>query len=370
MNDRDGCIALNLLSGIGYSRFQQLSEWFGAPGQVFNHSVEEYSKLHGFGAQLSERIAEFDPETALAAELELAERGGVDIITLFDSRYPAVLRELQAPPLCLYVRGTLPEFPRKCVAVVGTRRLSAYGARMTERIAADAAAMGYTVVSGLAAGADTIAHSAVLKAGGITVAVIGAGLAHVHPKDNIPLARDIVEHGGAVISEFPISLPPARQNFPRRNRIVAGLCEATIVTEAGIDSGAMITARLALENNRDLFALPGNVDNPAAKGCNTLIKEGIPLIERFEDAAAMLEKGLVLCPQSSAGADAPDNDANSDMDEFTKRLWALLGEGELGFDELQSALEAETGELLTALMKLELKMLIELTPEQRYRRMV
>ena len=368
MNDRDGCIALNLLPGIGYSRFRLLTEWFGAPGQVFNHSVEEYSKLHGFGSQLSERIADFDPEASLAAELELAERGGVDIITLFDSRYPAVLRELAAPPLCLYVRGTLPEFPRKCVSIVGTRRMSAYGARMSERIAADAAAMGYTVVSGLAMGVDTVAHRAVLNAKGTTVAVVGAGLAHVHPRENIPLAREIVENGGAVISEFPISLPPARQNFPRRNRIVAGLCEATIVTEASLDSGALITARLALENNRDLFALPGNVDNPAARGCNALIREGATLIERFEDVAVMLERGLTLPPvQSSSSTSDP---VCSDMDDFTRKIWDLLGEGEYGFDELQNALESETGELLTALMKLELKMLIELTPEQRYRRMV
>ena len=366
MNDRDGCIALNLVQGIGYNRFQLLSEYFGAPGQVFNHAAEEYAKLQSFGAQLSQRLADFDAETALAAELELAERGGVDIITLFDSNYPVVLRELPTPPLCLYVRGTLPEFPQKSVAVVGTRRMSAYGARMSERIASDAAAMGYTVVSGLAMGVDTIAHQAALKAKGITIAVIAAGLAHVHPKENIPLARTIVENGGAVISEFPIQLTPARQNFPRRNRIVAGLCEGTIVTEAGLESGAMITARLAVENNRELFAVPGNVDNPVARGCNALIKEGAPLIERFEDAAVVLDRGFTrpaAVPESS-------DSTPEDLDDFSKRLWELLGQGEYGFDELQTALNAETGELLTALMKFELKMLIELTPEQRYRRMV
>lgn len=366
MTDRDGCIALNLVSGIGFVRFQALSDWFGAPGQVFGHSVEEYAKLHTFGPQLSERMAEFDAETAVAAELELAERGGVDIITLFDSRYPDVLRELPDPPLCLYVRGRLPEFPRKAVAIVGTRRTSAYGARMTERIASDAAAMGYIVVSGLAMGVDTIAHSAVVNNGGITVAVVGSGLAHVHPRENIPLAREIVNHGGAVVSEFPISMPPSRQNFPRRNRIVAGLCEATIVTEAGLESGALITARQAIEYNREVFALPGNVDNPAARGCNALIKEGATLIERFEDVpAAMGEDSLFSLADESS-----ENGAASAPEEgLAKRIWELLGEGESGFEEIQAALNVETGELLTALMKLELKMLIELTPEQRYRRM-
>ena len=183
MTDRDGCIALNLVPGIGFSRFQMLSEWFGAPGQVFSHAQEEYEKLKNFGPLLSARLAEFDPETAVAAELELAERGEVDIITLFDSDYPQILRELADPPLCLYVRGKLPRFPEKAVAVVGTRRMSAYGARMSDQIAGTAAAMGYTVVSGLAMGVDTVAHHAAIRANGITVAVLGAGLAHVHPKE-------------------------------------------------------------------------------------------------------------------------------------------------------------------------------------------
>jgi DNA processing protein len=366
MTDRDGCIALNLVQGIGHARFKLLSDWFGTPGQVFNHAVEEYEKLPTIGQQLSARLAEFDPDTAVAAELELAERGEVDIITLFDSEYPAVLRELHDPPLCLYIRGKLPEFPEKAVAIVGTRRMSAYGARMSEAIAADAAHYGYTVVSGLAMGVDTVAHSAVVKAGGTTVAVLGAGLAHVHPKENIPLARQIVEHGGAVISEFPIGMPPSKQNFPRRNRIVAGLCKATIVTEAGIGSGAMITARLALENNRDLFALPGNVDNPAAAGCNALIKEGATLIERFSDVAAALGTGVSI-PVEKRDLSLP---SDADMDELSKKIWHLLDNGETGFDEIQTALDAETGELLSALMKLELKMFIELTPEQRYRKMV
>lgn len=365
MTDRDGCIALNLVPGIGFSRFQMLSEHFGAPGQVFNHNVGEYEKLPRFGPMLSARLAEFDPETAVAAELELAERGEVDIITLFDSEYPSILRELADPPLCLYVRGRLPEFPEKAVAVVGTRRMSAYGARMTEKIASAAASMGYTVVSGLAMGVDTVAHHAAVKAQGITVAVIGAGLAHLHPKENIPLAREIIEHGGAVISEFPIAMPPSRQNFPRRNRIVAALCQGTIVTEAGIDSGAMITARLALENNRELFALPGNVDNPAAAGCNALIREGAYLIERFEDVAIALGS-CVSIPSEAKTPELPSDD----MDELSKAIWQLLDNGEIGFDEMQNALNAETGALLSALMKLELKMLIELTPEQRYRRMV
>ena len=366
MTDREASIGLNLISGIGYARFRLLSDYFGAPAQVFGHTAEEYGKVRTIGPQLSERLAEFDPSSALAEELDMADRAGIRVITLFDGAYPAVLRELYDPPLCLYVRGHLPEFPEKAVAIVGTRRTSAYGARMSDRIAFDAAAAGFTVVSGLAMGVDTIAHKAALNASGITVAVLGAGLAHIHPKENIPLARDIVSNGGAVISEFPISMPPSRQNFPRRNRIVAGLCRAAIVTEAGMDSGAMITAKLALELNREVFALPGNVDNPAAKGCNSLIRDGAGLIECFNDVAMALGMGYSVPIDERT----PDLPADSDLDELSKKICRLLENGETGFDEMQTVLNADTGALLSSLMKLELKMLIELTPEQRYRRMV
>ena len=169
-----------------------------------------------------------------------------------------------------------------------------------------------------------------------------------------------------MVSEFPISMPPSRQNFPRRNRIVAGLCEATIVVEAGTESGAMITARHAIDYNREVFALPGNVDNPVARGCNALIKEGATLIERFEDVTCALgEDSLFTLDEEQKGS----TPAPSPEEGLVKRIWELLGEGEAGFEEIQAALNVETGELLTALMKLELKMLIELTPEQRYRRM-
>ena len=365
MTDREGCIALNLISGIGYARYKLLTDCFGSPEQVFGHAEEDYAQLRTIGPQLSARLAGFDAAGAVAAETDLADRAGIRILTLFDSAYPAVLRELYDPPLCLYVRGTLPEFPDKAVAVVGTRRISAYGRRMSQRIAGDAAAMGFVVVSGLAIGVDTAAHQAALDARGITVAVLGAGLAHIHPRENIPLARAIVENGGALISEFPINMPPSRQNFPRRNRIVAGLCRATIVTEAGIDSGAMITARMAIENNREVFALPGNADNPSARGCNALIRDGAGLIECFDDAAEAMGMGRRV-PVSENGSDLPPD---SDLDDLSRRILELLKNGDTGFDEMQSALNAETGMLLSSLMKLELKMLIELTPEQLYRRM-
>lgn len=366
MTDREACIGLNLISGIGYARFQLLSNYFGAPAQIFGHESCEYAKVRTIGPQLSERLAEFDPSEMIAAELDLADRTGIRIITLFDGAYPAVLRELYDPPLCLYVRGHLPDFPDNAVAIVGTRRMSAYGARMSDRIAFDAATAGFTVVSGLAMGVDSVAHKAALHASGNTVAVLGAGLAHIHPKENIPLARDIVNCGGAIISEFPIAMPPSRQNFPRRNRIVAGLSRAVIVTEAGMDSGAMITAKLGLELNREVFALPGNVDNPAAKGCNSLIRDGAGLIECFNDVSLALGMGYSVPVDERT----PDLPSDSDLDELSKKICRLLEHGEIGFDEMQAALNADTGALLSALMKLELKMFIELTPEQRYRRMV
>lgn len=375
MIDREACIVLNLIPGVGFVKYSALSREFGSPAGVFGRSSGELRRIPGIGEQLGERIASFDWEGSLNRETELAERAGVRIITLFDDAYPEVLRQLPDPPLCLYVRGRLPAFPDHAVAIVGSRRMSAYGERMTRSIAADAAAAGFTVVSGLAYGVDAIAHRTVVDAAGITVAVLGGGLMNVHPRENIPLARAIVASGGAIISEFPLEFPVSRTSFPRRNRIVAGLCRGTIVVEAGLESGALITARLALEGSRDVFAVPGHADNPQAHGCHRLIREGAVLIENFDDVLNEFNSGLLPGFQSlpievgeaarSAGGYRPDS--SGDLPPEQARLLELLAAGEMGLDALREATGMETGALLAALMRLELKLLVERGTDQLYR---
>ncbi|MBS1370504.1 MAG: DNA-protecting protein DprA [Lentisphaeria bacterium] len=373
MLDREATIVMNMIPGIGHVRYTALKEAFGSPAGVSGRSAEELARVPGIGSQLAEKTAAYDWEGGLQAELELCDRAGVRIITLWDEAYPEVLRTLYDPPLCLYVRGKLPPFPDNAVAMVGTRRMTQYGARMTRMITEEAVAAGYTIVSGLAFGVDTVAHTATVEMGGITVAVLGGGLMRVHPQENVPLARRIVETGGALVSEFPMMCPVSRTTFPRRNRIVAGMSRATIVTEAGVGSGALITAKLALDNGREVFAVPGHADNMQAKGCHRLIKEGAGLIESFSDVLDSFGVRLGgylpgFEPDCvGEGAVAYDPGSSSDLSADERRLLALLGEGERALEELSGLTSFDTGRLLGVLMSLEMKMLVEHGADQVYR---
>ena len=358
MTDREVCIGCNLISGIGAARFAKLCEVVSTPAEIPELDRADLMQIPGFGAMLAEKIVSFDWDAEVGRELSVAERGGVRILTRFDEGYPEILRHIYDPPLVLYVRGNLPEFPDNAVAIVGSRRVSRYGEEMTAMLAREAAAAGFTVVSGLALGVDSIAHRAVVESSGNTVGVIGAGLLHLHPRKNIPIARDIVQNGGAVVSEFPFDMPVSRQNFPRRNRIVAGLCRGTIVVEAGVDSGALITARLALESGRDVFAVPGRVDNPQARGCHKLIKEGAALIESFDDVLSAWNCGML--PGFAAVQDEQHASYAefSDLNENEAAVCRLLKEGEASFDMIYAALDIDAGMLSSLLTKLELKLVI------------
>ena len=366
MTDREVCIGCNLISGIGAARFAKLCEIAGSPSRIPELDRAALMDIPGFGAMLAEKVVSFDWNAEVSRELAIAERGGVRIFSRFDEGYPEILRHIYDPPLVLYVRGNLPAFDEKAVAVIGSRRVSRYGEEMTAMLAREAAAAGFTVVSGLAMGVDSIAHRAVVQASGVTVGVIGAGLLHLHPKENIPLAREIIETGGAVMTEFPFDFPVSRQNFPRRNRIVAGLCKGTIVVEAGIDSGALITARLALESGRDVFAVPGRVDNPQARGCHKLIKEGAALIENFDDVLTAWNYGFLpgLAVEDENAGKAPEF---SDLSENEAAVCRLLKNGEASFDSIYAALAIDAGILSSVLTKLELKLIISQDSNKLYR---
>jgi len=366
MTPHEGCVALNLIPGIGFVRYRALTEKFGSPEQVFSASREELMDVPGVGEQLAERIAGFDVGAELERELAAADKGGVRIFAFTDPDYPEALNDLYDPPICLYWRGRIPEEPRPAVAIVGSRRLSSYGARMTSAIAADAATAGFTIVSGLALGADTLAHTAAVEAESPTIGVIGGGMVNFYPQSNLELARRIVDTGGAVVSEFPLNFPVHRTNFPRRNRIVAALSRAVIVTEAGVESGALITAREALELGRDIFAVPGHADNPQAQGCHKLIKEGAGLIENFGDVMEALGFGHAEAPELP-GLAPEEIPSDATPDELAV-LNALAEGAAIGLDRLKEETGLETGTLLSALMKLELKFLIEHGDDQLYRR--
>ena len=284
MNDHDGCIVLNMLNGIGGSRANALIEFCGSVSAIFESDAASLSRIRGISENLADRILSWRDHVELDRELEIARNGGVTILCRTDDEYPAALRELRDAPLCIYIRGELPpDLSMRSLSIVGTRNASNYGARMARHLSEAAAFGGWTTISGLAVGIDTIVHQATVDAGGKTVAVLGGGLAKLHPAENLDLARAIIRTGGAVISEFPMTTVPTRHTFPMRNRIIAGLSCGTLVVEAGVNSGSLITAAQALEQGRHVFAVPGEADNPSAAGCNTLIKQGAKLVMNFDD---------------------------------------------------------------------------------------
>jgi len=362
MTEREACIALNLISGIGYAKYSALKEHFSGAANCFGRNESDLLEVKGIGELLSQKILAFSEED-LQAELTLAERAGVRILSLADEEYPPSLRELYDPPLCLYIRGKINFDALHSVAIVGSRRMSQYGARMAANFAADAAQSRYTVISGLAYGVDAVAHQSCMDNGGITVAVLGGGLCRVHPQEHVGLARRIVETGGAVISEFPMEFPVNRTSFPRRNRIVSGLSRGVIVIEAGVNSGAMITANLALDQGREVFAVPGHADSLQSAGCHKLIRTGATLAENFQQVLETFDDGLFCRLSETEETDLPGG-----LEETAQNICRCLQEnGTMTFDALALAFpDLETGRLLTELMALEMKLLVRKEPGQRF----
>ncbi len=371
ISEREATILLNMVSGIGYARYRKLKEYFGSASAVFEQQERDLQQVGNINAKLAERIFKAPQECDYDGEMSCAARGGAQIFTLADEDYPEILRNLPDPPLVLYVKGYLPEFDERAIAVVGSRRMTRYGEKVTGEITSVLAENGFIIVSGLAFGVDTVAHRTTLECGGKTVAVLGGGLVKVHPQENIPLAKRIVDTGGAVISEFPMRFPVSRQSFPRRNRIVSGLCSGVVVTEAGVESGAMLTANLANDFGRTVFAVPGNVDNPQSRGCNELIRQGAVLVEKGEDILEHYNCLLGLFPHVGEAVEpyegVPDLTRISEADQ--KILTFLEESGGMSVEELHQKSEIPTGELLSMLMRLEMNRKVERGAGALYRKL-
>jgi DNA processing protein len=276
--------------------------WQATPSQL---------KTAGLGQRVVQAIVEHRHRITLDAEMERLERYGVKVLTWNDAHFPARLKEIYDVPPLLYIRGELIPEDEWLLAVVGTRRATMYGREVTERIVSDLAQGGLTIVSGLARGIDSIAHRAALKAGGRTIAVFGCGLDIVYPAENKGLAQAIMEHG-ALISERHLGVKPKAENFPRRNRIMSGLSLGVLVAEAGEGSGALITARLALEQNREVFAIPGSILSPFSRGTNRLIQEGAKLVRNANDI--LEELNLTMVPQQLEMKELiPSNEAEAHL---------------------------------------------------------
>ena len=282
-------VALNMTPGIGPRAAAKLLERFGSAEAVYRATRAELEQLRLLPEAVDSIIAR-DLQDRAEAEIENVEKLGADLLILDDGVYPSLLREIYDPPITLYVKGAWEEcLDQPCIAVVGSRRCSTYGQNASLMVARDLAQRGVTVISGLARGIDAAAHRGALEGGGRTVAVLGTGIDEVYPRDHKKLADEILECGGALLTQFPLGTPPVSENFPYRNRIISGLSLGVVVVEAAENSGSLITARLGIEQNREVFAVPGNITSKNSFGTNYLIKgAGAKLVQQWQDIAVEL----------------------------------------------------------------------------------
>jgi DNA processing protein len=285
-------VAFSGIAGIGRVRISQLREYFGSLQEAWKAPQGKLKKA-GLDSRSIDSLVTLRPSISIEAEMEKLERYKVKALTFEDPSYPSRLKEIYDYPPVLYVRGNLPADDEPCLAIVGTRRPTIYGKQVTEDIVTDLARSKITIISGLARGIDSVAHRAALDAGGKTIAVFGSGLDIVYPGENARLAQAIMEQG-ALISEYPLGVKPRPENFPLRNRIMSGLSLGVLVVEAGEKSGAIITAHQAVEQNREVFAIPGSILSPASQGTNRLIQEGAKLIRDYTDILQELNLTIVI----------------------------------------------------------------------------
>ncbi len=337
-------IGFTLIPGIGPVRFSRIREYFGDLERAWQASGPELEAA-GLDQKASKTIVAQRSKVDLEAEMEKLARYKVKVLTLGDASYPPRLREIYEAPPVLYVRGEILPEDEWALAVVGSRRVTSYGRQVTEELTTGLAQAGLTIVSGLARGVDTVAHRAALKAEGRTIAVLGCGLDMVYPGENLRLAQEIIQHG-ALISDYPLGTRPKPENFPRRNRIMSGLSLGVLVTEAMDRSGALITANLALEQDREVFAVPGNVFSPASRGCNRLIRDGAKLVQEVNDI--LEELNLSLVPQHLGKEVLPENEVES-------QIVRLLSREPLHIDEICRNTKLPTSTVASTLALMELK---------------
>jgi DNA processing protein len=374
---RNYWLALALTPALGPTRARKLVERCGGIGKVFLASLTELEAA-GLQAASAQSIALGNSLQLAEEELLRAATAGAQIVALDDPAYPEALRNIYDPPLLLYVRGEAGLLAHPGIAVVGTRHPTPYGIGMAQRLASDLAARGLLIISGMARGVDTAAHKGALNGKGRTIAVWGTGVDVPYPRENQKLADEIVSTGGAIVSEFAIGTFAAPQNFPIRNRIISGLSIGVLVVEAGEYSGTRITARSALEQGRDVFAVPGNVTNKNSWGPNTLIKQGAKLVATWEDVWEELPSQVKLNLQSNQPPAGPDeSEAASTASLFQddrlspaekKVFRALQADQALQIDELMEKLEPQlsSSEVFAALFELELAGKIKQLPGKNF----
>jgi DNA processing protein len=365
-------IALALTEGLGPTRIKKLIEHYGTAERVFEATLTELEAT-GMRAVSAQSIATGKSLELAQEECGKASEAGARIISLSDPEYPPRLKEIYDPPVILFVKGSAEVLAQPGIAMVGTRHPTPYGTGMAERLSTDLAARGLVIISGLARGIDTASHRGAVASKGKTIAVLGTGIDVVYPKENTRLTEQILGLGGALISEFPVGTAPTPQNFPIRNRIISGMSAGVLVVEAAEYSGTRITSRCALEQNRDVYAVPGNVTNKNSWGPNTLIKQGAKLVATWEDVWEELPSDVQSALDSARNESPTPETASLFPDEVSspheKKILKLLKADEsTHIDQLVELLENEisSSEIFAALFELELSGKIRQLPGKNF----
>jgi DNA processing protein len=354
MDPKKYWVALNMVVGVGKTLFHRLETAFGSPEQVFRASRKDLLQVSRLSEKVASEILKFDVDKHVDREWHFVDKLGLKVVTSKCSDYPRLLKEIYDPPPILYYKGKSLDQFQVPLAVVGTRVPTNYGKIVTEALCESLVSMGVCIVSGLARGIDTCAHKKALQSGGETLAVFGCGLSHTYPPENRYLRDKIIAQGGAIVSEFPVTMRPERNNFPARNRVISGLSYGTLVIEAGEKSGALITAQFALEQGREVFAVPGNINSPKSRETNRLIKTGAILVEGPESIVEELSNAArnYLRPLR------PKAPNTADLTTLERQIFAVLTNEEKHIDFIIENSALSPAKVSATLVQLELKGLV------------
>ena len=360
MDPREALVALNMVDHVGPVRARQLLEHFGDASAILSASRNQLLQVRGIGEETAEAIVGWEKSVDLGSELKRIKEFGCHIVVQSDAEYPELLREIYDPPMVLYVKGELLAKDKNSVAMVGSRMTTHYGIETSRRLAYQLGYVGVTVVSGGARGIDTAAHQGSLSAKARTIAVLGTGINLVFPPENADLYERIAANG-AIVTQFPFNRPGDKQTFPIRNRIIAGMTLGTVVVEANMTSGALITANFATEYGRQVFAVPGRIDSPRSKGCHELIKKGAKLCECAEDILSEFE---YLFPATNR-APAPNETGvlpAIELSENEQKVFDTLDHEQVNIDEIIRKCALPSSAVSVALLSLEMKRLVKQLP--------
>jgi DNA processing protein len=355
-------LGLSFVPGVGDVWSKTLISRFRNPKAVFEASAKALDQVEGIGGKAVDAIKSFSDWERVDTEIQNLLRLGFKLVAITDKDYPKNLSKIYYPPSILYLHGEIRASDELALAIVGTRAADRYGRLVTERLASELASMGITIVSGMARGIDSVAHAAALKSGGRTIAVLGSGLDVIYPPENKNLYNQISENG-AVISEFPLGSEPDAVNFPKRNRIISGLSLGVVVIQASEKSGSLITASFALEQNRDVFAVPGNIGPKLSRGTNGLIKRGAKLVDSIEDILGEIDAFRRLKQMESP---VDTGHILERLNEDEKRVLSALGNEPIHIDDIITQSGFEPHRVLSTLLSLELEGLVTQLPGKMF----